>query len=352
MKGEKPMTLKELAHMAGVSVSTVSRVVNKNDINAASQEVRDRIWDLVRQTGYIPNRTAQSLRQGGDSDKQKRKYDIACIFARTADGKSDPFFSQIFRAIEYESIKSDCEVTGVYTAINLKNAIRNISHTRYDGIIVLGRYSRSVMNQIRKVTKHIIYTGLNPIDDPYDQVICNGYETAKAAVRYLHALGHKCIGYFGEKEDEVRYRGYYDAIQEYRLPLRREYILETEQTMQGGYRSGKRILSAILGSSEFVATRPTAIFCANDSTALGAIKAFQEENIKIPDEISIISIDNTEISQFCTPMLTSIHIPKEELGKIAVKTLIDRIEKGHTLPMKIEIPFQLVTRESCAKPMA
>lgn len=343
------MTLKELSRLAGVSVSTVSRVVNKNDVNAASEQVRNRIWDLVQQTGYIPNPSAQNLKKGVQPAQSKKKRSIACIFARTPDGKSDPFFSQIFRAIEYECIRYGYEMTGVYTAMDLKNTARNIVPSHYDGVIVLGRYSRPLLSQIKGNSRNIVYTGLNPIGDPYDQVVCDGYAAAKAAVRYLHLLGHGCIGYLGEKTEEVRYSGYYDAMQEFRLPLRREYIIETEQSMQGGYLAGKKILTAIPASSEAVATRPTAIFCANDSTAVGALKAFQENGVQVPKEISVISIDNTDICQFSSPMLTSIHIPKEDLGKISVKTLMDRIEGGHTLPMKIEIPFTLVVRESCAR---
>lgn len=344
------MTLKELARLAGVSVSTVSRVVNKNDTNAASEEVRNRIWDLVNQTGYVPNSSAQDLKYGTKPSQKEKNRTIACIFARTPEGKTDPFFSQIFRAIEHECIKSGYEMMGVFTASDIKRASKEIPIYFYDGIIVLGRYSRSLLELFKSSSKNIVYTGLNAINDPYDQIICNGYEAAKAAVHYLNMLGHHDIGYMGEKSDEARYRGYYDAIQELRLPLRREHIIETKQSMQGGYISGKNMLTAMSGSSESVSTRPTAIFCANDSTAVGAIKAFNEQGIDIPKEMSIISIDNTEICQFTTPMLTSIHIPKEEMGKIAVKLIIDRINGGHRLPLKIEIPFALVTRESCSKP--
>lgn len=342
------MTLKELARLAGVSVSTVSRVVNKNDVNAASEQMRDRIWDLVQQTGYIPNPSAQNLKKGLRPDTAEKRS-IVCVFARTPDGKTDPFFSRIFRSIEHECIKYGYEMTGVYTAVNLKNAERGIPQPHNDGIIVLGRYSRTLLNRLKSNSSNIVYTGLNPTKDPCDQVVCDGYAAAKEAVRYLHLLGHRSIGYLGEKTEEVRYKGYYDAMQEFHLPLRREHIVETEQSMQGGYLAGKKILTAIPSSSEAVATRPTAIFCANDSTAVGALKAFQESSVRVPGEISVISIDNTEVCQFSSPMLTSIHIPKEELGKICVKTLIDRAEGGHTLPMKIEIPFTLVIRESCAR---
>lgn len=344
------MTLKELSRLAGVSVSTVSRVVNKNDTNAASDEVRNRIWDLVHETGYVPNSSAQILKSGANPPKKEKSRTITCIFARTPDGKTDPFFSQIFHAIEHECVTCGYEMTGVFTASDIKKASNDLAYSHYDGIIVLGRYSRSLLESIKNHSKNIVYTGLNAINDPYDQIICNGYEAAKAAVRYLSMLGHRSIGYMGEKSDEARYRGYYDAIQELRLPLRREHIIETEQSMQGGYIGAKNMLTAVSGSSESASVQPTAIFCANDSTAVGAVKAFHEQGIVIPKEISIISIDNTEICQFTTPMLSSIHIPKEELGKMAVKILIDRIEGGHRLPMKLEIPFNLVTRESCAQP--
>lgn len=343
------MTLKELAGLAGVSVSTVSRVVNKNDVNAASEQVRNHIWDLVQQTGYIPNPSAQNLKRGFKPDAEE-KHSIVCVFARTPDGKTDPFFSQIFRSIEHECIKCGYEMTGVYTALNLKSAEKEIVRPHNDGIIVLGRYSRALLSRLKSSSGNIVYTGLNPTKDPCDQVVCDGYAAAKEAVRYLHLLGHRSIGYVGEKTEEVRYKGYYDAMQEFHLSLRREHIVETEQSMQGGYFAGKKILTAISGSSEAVATRPTAIFCANDSTAVGALKAFQENRVCVPKEISIISIDNTDICQFSSPMLTSIHIPKEELGKISVRTLIDRVEGGHTLPLKIEIPFSLVVRESCVRP--
>ena len=94
----------------------------------------------------------------------------------------------------------------------------------------------------------------------------------------------------------------------------------------------------------------TAVFCANDVTAIGVMKAFREKGIMIPEDISVISIDNTEICQFSSPILTSIHIPKEDLGRFAVKLIIDRIEGGHRLPVKIEIPYTIITRESCASP--
>lgn len=342
------MTLKELSLLAGVSVSTISRVVNKNDSHAASEEVRDRIWQLVHETGYVPNSIAQSLKLNSSAVNAEKKHSITCVFARTPDGRSDPFFSQIFHAVEHECIKNKYDVTGVFSAPDIKKASNSLTLSQSDGIIVMGRYSRSLMQLIRSSCKNVVYTGLNSISDPYDQIVCDGYQAAKTAVKHLYMLGHRKIGYIGEKSSEERYRGYYDSIQELKLPLCREHIVETEQSLKGGYQSGLKILTAMSGSSEYISTPPTAIFCANDITAIGVMKAMHERGVSIPDDISIVSIDNTEMCQYATPMLTSVDIPKDELGKFAVKIMIDRINGGHRMPVKIEIPFTLISRESCA----
>lgn len=338
------LTLKELAKLANVSVSTVSRVINKNDTRSASLETRNRIWRLVRETNYIPNVTAQNLQKGENNAVTSKTYSISCIFARTSEGISDPFFSQVFQGIEHEAIKRGCNVTGVFSALEFSknNTYDDIVRSNPDGIILLGRYPKNLLSRLRGKFKNIVYTGLNRVNDSCDQIICDGYAAAQIAVKQLHSLGHTSIGYIGEMSNEARYRGYYDALLELKLPIRRNYIIDTFQSIKGGHESGMKIVNA--GSN-----LPTAIFCANDITAIGVIKALNESNIKIPEEISIISIDNVEMCQFVSPMLTSIDIPKEDLGRFALKTLLDRIEGGHHIPIKVEIPFKLVQRESCAK---
>ena len=94
----------------------------------------------------------------------------------------------------------------------------------------------------------------------------------------------------------------------------------------------------------------TAIFCPNDLTAIGVMRALQEAGLRIPTDISVISIDDIDMAQYLSPMLTTIHVPLDEMGQTAAKILIDRIQGGHHLPMKISLPFYLAVRESCAAP--
>lgn len=334
------MTLKELAKLANVSVSTVSRVINGKD-NSASSETREKIWRLVRETNYVPNVAARNLKKGTKNHVQNTRS-IACVFARTSDGLSDPFFSQIFQAIEQEALKRRCTVTGVFSALSMNSSgiYDDLIVTEPDGIILIGRYSKPLYTYLC-IFKNIVYTGLNEILDDCDQVICNGYTAAQTAVKRLHTLGHISIGYIGEMSNEVRYRGYYDALEELRIPINRSFIIDAPLSVKGGYDAGLKLLKT-------TPTPPTAVFCANDITAIGVIKALQESSVKVPEDISVISIDNIEMCQYVSPMLTSIDIPKEDLGKFALKLLLDRIEGGHHNPVKLEVPFRLIQRESCA----
>lgn len=339
------MTLKELARLADVSPSTVSRVINKNDPSACGPALRDRLWELARETGYLPNSSAQSLKAG--AVVQARRPGIVCIFARTPDGRADPFFSQLFRAVEHECLKAGYQIMGIFSAAELARLPAVLEDA--DGVIVLGRLERTLLPPLLARRQNLVCASLNAIDAPCDQVLCDGYETARMAVRHLHALGHRAIGYIGEKESEARYSGYFDTLQELRLPLRRQYVQEAKQTMRGGYEGALHMLSAMPSSGEAVSTMPTAVFCANDLTAIGAMKAFAAHNLRVPQDLSIVSVDNTEACQFTSPMLTSVDIPKEELGKFAVKLLSDRIAGGHRLPVRLALPCTLISRESCAR---
>lgn len=337
------MTLKEIADLAGVSVSTVSRVINHGNTKVASKEVKDTIWRIIRETNYVPNSAARNLKLGNSSESlQASIKSIGCIFARSKDTVNDPFFSQIARALEQEAFKQGYILKYSFSAydINDANTFHLITNNQVNGIAVLGRFDKNLLNFIKKQYKHVVYTGLNIIDTDYDQVICDGYQASIAAVNYLYKLGHTAIGYVGEKHKELRYQGYLDAMNQLKLPVLRENIIVTQISSEGGYN----------GVKEYLKKDPqvTALFCANDLTAIGAMKAIKEKGLIIPSDLSIISIDDIDTAQYMSPMLTTIRVPMEELGKMTAKILIDRIENGKTLPMKVELPFTLITRESCS----
>lgn len=336
------MTLKEIAKIAGVSVSTVSRVVNQNNPKAASPEIQQKIWNVVRETGYIPNTAARQLKSGHTEEDKSTPKSIACIFGRSKDTLSDPFFSQLARSIEQEAFKNNFLLKYSFSAMDMSRTYldKHLSELRVDGIVVLGRHSDDLLDYLGGRYANLVYTGLNPVGAAYDQVVCDGYEAAFAAVKYLHKLGHINIGYIGEQNKENRFLAYQDALKQLGLPFSNSFVANVTQSSEGGYTGALELLGQAAGL--------TAIFCANDVTAIGAMRAFKENGLRIPKDISIIGIDDIETAQYMSPMLTTIHIPLEELGKIAAQTLINRIQRKHKLPMKISLPFYIAKRESCA----
>lgn len=336
------MTLKDIAARVGVSVSTVSRVINNKDTKAASQELQEKIWSIVRETGYTPNAAARSLKLGeSDAPNTNENRGIACIVARSVDAIDEPFFLDLSRSIEKEAFKQGYNLRYTFSAFDLNSSttFNIISNTKVDGVVVLGRFNSNLISFLKKHYKNIVYAGLNSIDYSYDQIICDGYKASIAAVKYLANQRHTNIGYIGEVNNEVRYKGYSDALKELSLPINHKCIVNSHLSTDGGYNGAKELLRN---------NAPiTAIFCANDITAIGALKAIRESNLRVPEDISIISIDDIDMAQYVSPMLTTVHIPIDELGKITAKTLIDRIEHGHSLPIKIDIPFTIAKRESC-----
>ena len=211
------------------------------------------------------------------------------------------------------------------------------------GLVILGRYmfTKEQLKILKEVYKNIIYVGLNAIPLKCDQVICDGYKAGISAVEHLIELGHKKIAYIGEQANECRFLAYKDALSLHNLNFTIHNTANVIQSTDGGYRGAQKLLKS---SSEF-----TAVFCANDLTAIGAIKAFHENKKQVSKDISVISVDDIDLAQYITPMLTTVHIPIEELGRQTARILIDRINGRHTLPMKVELPFFMAQRDSCAK---
>ena len=322
-----------------MSPSTVSRILNSPDNSFASEEVRNRVWQVVQSVGYTPNETARNLRMK-KNDKKLPSKTIACIFARTKNPMDNPFFSQIARAIEQQAISMGYVVSYSFSAFDIENTsiIERIVSTSVDGVVVLGKFSTNIMRFLNHHYKNIIYVGLNNIDVCWDQVICDGYEAAICAMRYLIKMGHHSIAYLGEIKNEVRFQAYADALAETGIKLDKKLMVDCESGGSGGYTGALALLKSDAAVS--------AIFCINDITAIAAIKYIRERKLNVPKDISVISIDDIEMAQYVTPMLTTVKIPKSELGKMAVKTLVDRIERGHRLSMKVTLPHNLIIRES------
>jgi DNA-binding LacI/PurR family transcriptional regulator len=351
-------------------------VINTPDDSFARKEVRERVWAAIRETGYVPNQTARELKlrqaaAGADASTGQ----IACVLGRAAHLEENPFFAQLARAIEQQALQMGYSVThsfSIYDGVDgdgmsqqlgngaqptqsgvrpdgnlaqLATHLKRLPAGPLDGIILLGKVTDEVVRLIEKHCKNVLYVGRNVLGCGWDQVICDGYEATRIAMEYLVSCGHRRIGYLGETKNEVRYQAYLDVMGKIcgdRPSMETSWVVSCRHDGESGYRAAGRLLEGADPS-------PTAVFCAADAVAIAAMRRFGEAGVRVPGRISVIGMDNIELSAYVSPMLTTVGMPTVEMGNMAVKTLLDRITKQHRLPMKIFLPNRLLVRESVGK---
>ena len=328
-------TIKDVARLAGVSPSTVSRVVNGGDTSSASPKTVERIWKAVRETGYSVNESARKLRKPVMEETIERQG-IDCIFARDIDSFVDPFFTELMHIIETEVFKQGYRIHYQYTVSDLR------SHTRQDSdkknaAIVLGRVEEESLKRLKNNYRQMVYIGLQDKPLNIDSVICPAYDAVTAGMEYLLSLGHKRICYLGETRNEQRYDAYVDMMERMGLD---KTVVDVRFTPSDSYEKLKKALEGGMNC--------TAIFCANDMSAVGVLRALREKRLSVPKDISLMGLNDLESVRYLDPMLTTVRIPLEEMGKHAAMLLIDRIEGGHRLPVKLTLPSEIVVRNSCA----
>lgn len=308
-------------------------------------ELESRIWAAAQEIRYTPNTAAQTLKSGISLARTEEKTMTFDIFlTRFPSLSQDLFFSELFEFLKKELLRQQCVIGKFLTlpeVTSMLNEKSSFSATdkHADGIILLGKCPSELISPLQNHYHNIVGIDRNPTDFAYDEVICNGTNAAITAMNYLISLGHKKIAYIGDCSYEARYIGYYQSLISHSLPLDYSNIYPTSQTREEGMKTMELILQRD--------SLPTAIFCANDSTALGIFDCLRHRRKKgyVP---SIISIDNIRESEQTKPMLTTIDIPKEEMAHHAVTLLLDRIHNGHNSAARIELPCKLLVRESCS----
>ena len=344
-------SIKDIAKAAGSSPATVSRVLNNPDYHCADEGLRKRIWDAAMELDYVPNEAARNLKRGVNTSVEKTYY-LYVLMTRTEKTHTDPFFSELLRVVETEIHKKSCILSGVwYNSVfsddkkckasnpdKLVDELYAETDGKCDGLIVIGRCHKEILKKLKSRFVNVVSVNRNSTNREVDEITCDGRKVASMAVEYLIKLGHRDIGYVGECRNEVRYKGFSETLAKNDIEMVPGFIYETKQTEAAGF----DIMENILKSGE----TPTGIYCANDITALGMLRAMAKSKNRTK-KISIISSDDIERAQYSKPMLSTVSLPKEEMGRFAVMLLYDRITGGHRSVIKMELDGQLMLRESC-----
>ncbi|ABY95668.1 MULTISPECIES: LacI family DNA-binding transcriptional regulator [Thermoanaerobacter] len=327
------VTIKDIAKLANVSITTVSRVIN-NKTEGVSEETRNRILQLVKELGYQPNAIARGL-------VTKKTKTVGLIIPDI----SNPFFPDIARGVEDSAHIYGYNVFLCNTDDNLEKEseyINALKEKYVDGII----FTSSSIPKHEHITD-LIKSGIPVVimdrridsEDIYG-VFLDNYEGGYIATKYLIDLGHKRIGcitgplYISNAIE--RLEGYKRALVDNEIEVDNRLIFE------GDY----KINSGIIGAEKLLEHEVTAIFASNDLMAYGAYKAIRSYGYKIPDDISVVGFDDIQLSQILEPQLTTIRQPAYDMGLAAARMLIKLVE-GKKLKKKI-INFrpQLIIRQS------
>lgn len=334
------MSLKKISQLTGASVATVSRVLNNPWYQCQDKEMTERIRQTARELGYVPDQNARHLKMGREG-RMADHFVIDVLLARFRTLEEDPFFSEIFRCVETECHKQGCALGKILNMPDIKAAAMNRERVRADGLVILGKCSPELVEQMLQRYRGVIAIDRNPLEYRMDEIICNGARAAETAVEYLIELGHTKIAYVGDCNMEMRYTGYYECLLSHKMALRYDYVVSTSQTREEGYHAFAKI-------SE-LPDPPTAVFCANDITALGFLQAMKDKNGRRRKGVyrpAVIAIDDIEEASRISPMLTTVRIPKEDMAHLAILTLQDRLQGGHRECIRLEIPCHLMVRES------
>lgn len=359
------MSLKKIAQLAGTSLSTVSRVLNDPGHTCNEPGLAEKIWEVADSLHYVPNAAARSLRLGAPT--QPIHFTVDIFLTRFDSMDQDLFFRELFWHIKEELLQQNCLLGQILTSLDIME-LQNRAETRdpvpykpaqkvlseksmkpvafiskkeHTGLIILGKCPHEFVPLLKKRYACLVGIDRNPTEYEYDEVVCNGTTAAELAVEHLISLGHRDIAYIGDCTHETRYIGYYQALINHKIPLNYSGVYPTDQSREEGFRTMTSLLKS--------ARRPTAIFCANDCTALGVLDALRK-NKKRGYLPSIISIDNIRDSEKTVPMLTTIDIPKKEMAHLALTLLLDRNNGYHRECVRIELPCRLIERESCTYP--
>jgi len=333
------VTLKDIAEKVNVSVSTVSRVLN-NTPTSIDEQTRNEIFSISKELGYKKHmKTADKA--GNISEIQ-----VGLLLNNSKNKYKDPYFSEIIYGIEQELMNQGLNISFTIDEQELEGGMLPSKFiVENTAIIVVGPMNDSYLQTLKDQVSLIISVGGIP-SIPIDYVTIDFKESAMKAVNYLLNLGHQEIAFIGGNEitknvitEESRYHGYKQALENSNITLKKGWIKNGKFTVNGGYHAMKEILS--------FNHLPTAAFIASDRMSYGAYRAIQEKGLTIPNDISIISFDDLEMSPFINPPLTTVRVHKEHLGRISVKLLSQRIKGEIALPLTTYLPTELIVRKSC-----
>ena len=332
-------TIIEVAKKAGVSITTVSRILNNDDSFNVSKITKEKVLKVIKQLNYERKKNKNRISQSNISV-------IKCFDEKIEN--EDPYFVSLKINLE-NMLKKKVSKVKFFDLEEIEklikyNEISNFSLT--DAVIFIGETSKEKLKFFKSLNENIICVDVYDTDNITDYIKFDMRNSVEIVLNYIFKLNHKKIGLLVGRNKVVKNlvdfrEKYFKEIMVKNGLYREEYLQIGDFSMESGYIMMKEILK--------LEDRPTAVFCGNDSIAMGAYKAIRENKLKIPEDISIIGFNDLKLSQYSIPPLTTIKIDTKLIAQETVNSLIELLEGKRDYHKKVFLPIELIERESCQK---
>ena len=333
-------TIKDIADKVGVSPATVSRILNHDDSISFSADTKLKVFQTVEELEYV------TVKERKRKKAQQKKYSIGFAEWVTESGMlNDPYYLYLQDMLEQESRQLNIHM---FQLKRQEDTFINPSNDRLDGIIVIGFYKEQDIEPLKKLSENIVFIDYSIYDHIYDSVKPNYKLGLTEALDYLTGLGHAKIGYLTKTPIEKHIHSFVDKrgeiIQKYleeKDIFEPEYFIRKEDTgnyAKLGYDTGLELIREN--------KLPTALITHNDTMAIGVIRALHEAGISVPDQISIIGINDLPTSKYIFPSLSTIRTPFGDMAKCAINLLTERIDCSSKYTRKLLIQTKFIARNS------
>jgi DNA-binding LacI/PurR family transcriptional regulator len=355
------VTTQDVARAASVSRVTVSRVLNNH--RNVTDRVRQRVLQVAADLGYLGQRPRPSLiSANGVPTARPVLRDIGFFFASLRGDEpvsGNPFWSLVLHGAEQEATAAGMHVT--YRSIRqgadqLRPLADSVRSARLDGMLLVGPASEATVAALRGVDLPLVLVDNAVPGAHVDAVLSDNFGGGRDAVAHLLELGHREIAFIGGPfrtsepplrhptnlvwSIEQRAQGFRAALGEAGVAPDHRLYAGADLTTAGGYEACRRLLA---GGQRF-----TAVFCANDETAIGALRALHEAGLAVPGDVSVVGFDDIEIAQHLIPPLTTVRVDKEAIGSWAVQRLVARALDPHAISSTTALHVELVRRGTAA----
>ena len=334
---EKPghTDIRTIAVLANVSIATVSRTINR--VSTVNPKLAKRVWDVIEKLDFVPNTQARALVSGRSK-----------LFGLVVSEITNPFFPELIQGFEDIAVENGYEILVSSTNHDpqrMSHCIRRMLERKVEGVAIMTfGIEQPLLDQLAKRKVPLVFIDVGP-DRPGVNVLKVDYHHGiRQAVQHLAALGHRNIAFISGParlhSAQSRLAAFTKSMKECGMAPDAALLVQGDHTLEGGVSAMEKLLT--------LETRPTAVVCSNDMTAIGVLHKLYRTGLRVPDDISVIGFDDIHLAQFMLPPLTTVQMSCKDLAAAAVEALRAGIEPDHPKAAKKEwqIPTRLVVRQS------